>query len=163
MERQSAAAVSPPRILVLEDNYLLAGNVCDFLRECGLEPVGPVGSVDSGVELAQHEDIDAAVLDINLQGRMCFPICSELAKRHVPFMFLSGYAGSPLVPSEFRAARHIEKPFAPEEFQSVLQDLVGRRVQPGRGTHRLDTAFAQEVAHISGEKIVVFKDQDARR
>ncbi len=128
-----AAGTATARILVVEDNFLMAEVICDFVRSCGLEPVGPVGSVDSGVELAEHEDIDAAVLDINLQGRMCFPICSALAKRHVPFMFLSGYAGSPLVPSEFRAARHIEKPFAPEEFQSVLQDLVGRRVNGHSG------------------------------
>ena len=123
-----AVGSATPRILVVEDNFLMAEVICDFVRSCGLQPVGPVGSVEGGVQLAQQEDLDAAVLDINLQGRMCFPICSALAKRHVPFMFLSGYAGSPLVPSEFQAARHIEKPFAPEEFQSVLQDLVGRRV-----------------------------------
>jgi CheY-like chemotaxis protein len=124
------------RILVVEDNLLMAEVICDFLRSCGLQPVGPVGSVESGVHLVRHEEIDAAVLDINLQGRMCFPICSELLKRHVPFMFLSGYAGSALVPSEFQAMRHIEKPFAPEEFQSVLQDLVGRRVNGHNGNQQ---------------------------
>ena len=105
----------------------MAEVVCDFVRDCGLQPVGPVPTVEAGIRLACEEEIDAAILDINLQGRLCFPICSALAQKHVPFIFLSGYATTFLIPSEFRGVPHIEKPFAAEEFESVLQDLVGHR------------------------------------
>ncbi len=120
------ARAATPRVLVVEDNYLMAEVICDFVRACGLQPVGPASTVDGGVRLARDEEIDAAVLDINLQGKLCFPICSALAQKHVPFVFLSGYATSLLIPNEFRAVRHVEKPFVPEEFESILQDLVER-------------------------------------
>ena len=120
------AGAATPRVLVVEDNYLMAEVICDFVRACGFQPVGPASTVEGGVRLAREEEIDAAILDINLQGRLCFPICSALAQKHVPFIFLSGYATTLLVPSEFRAVRHIEKPFAAEEFESILQELIGR-------------------------------------
>ncbi len=120
-------ARTPPRILVAEDNFLMAEVICDFVRSCGLEPVGPAGTVEAGLLLAQDETIDAAVLDINLHGRMCFPICSALAERHIPFVFLSGYASLPMVPHEFRATRHVEKPFVPDELEAVLVNLVSGR------------------------------------
>ncbi len=116
-----------PRILVVEDSFLMAEVVCNFVRDCGLLPIGPAHTLDRGLQLARAEEIDAAVLDINLQTRRCFPICTELARRHVPFVFLTGYAGPPVVPSEFRARRYLEKPFLPDEFQSILFEMVGKR------------------------------------
>ena len=116
-----------PRILVVEDNFLMAEVICDFVSACGLEPIGPAATVETGLRLAVGDGIDGAVLDINLQGRMCFPICSVLTRRNVPFIFLSGYAGTQLVPNEYRSVRQIEKPFVPEDLETALQDMVARR------------------------------------
>lgn len=113
------------RLLVVEDNYLMAEVVCDFVRDCGMEPVGPGGDLESGLELAWHEKLSGAILDINLRGRPVFPICSVLTQRRVPFVFLSGYTPGVMVPHEYRAVPHVEKPFIAEEFREELDVLVG--------------------------------------
>jgi DNA-binding response OmpR family regulator len=128
-----AASNSAPRILVAEDNFLMAEVICDFVDSCGFQVIGPASSVESGRHLALEEEIDAALLDINLDGSLCFPICLVLARRHVPFIFLSGYSTTnQLVPGEFKGAPFVEKPFTPEELQPLLLDMVSSRV----GAHR---------------------------
>ena len=79
------------RVLVCEDNLLMAEVVCEFLRECGLEPIGPAGRLENGMQLARERGLDGAILDISLRGQLCFPICSILSARRVPLVFLTGY------------------------------------------------------------------------
>src|SRR4030095_4025621 len=79
------------RVLVCDDNLLIADVVAEFLRECGLKPMGPVGRLESAMEMARERALDGAILDINLAGRSCFPICAILAARRIPFMFFTGY------------------------------------------------------------------------
>src|SRR5262245_2794512 len=114
------------RLLVAEDNYLLAEVICDFLRECSLEPVGPAGRVDEGCRLAREQALDGAVLDVNLANRFCFPICSTLAARRIPFIFLTGYGQLSVIPTELRQAPLICKPFDTEEMTSALSGVLGR-------------------------------------
>lgn len=116
-----------PRLLVVEDNYLMAQVICDFIRDCGMEPVGPACDLEAGLELARQGNIVGAVLDINLNGRASFPICALLLRRGVPFLFLTGYSvhtARDLIPADFRLAAHIEKPFVAEQFRDELQHLV---------------------------------------
>jgi DNA-binding response OmpR family regulator len=118
------------RILVVEDNYLLAEVICDFIAECGLGFAGPSGDIDDATRLAREEAIDGAVLDINLRGRLCFPVCNILVKRRIPFVFLTGYTQLALIPNEFRSAPLICKPFDPDEMKTALDDMLdagGRR------------------------------------
>jgi DNA-binding response OmpR family regulator len=141
-----AAGNSAPRILVAEDSFLMAEVICDFVESFGFQVVGPASSVEIGRHLALEEEIDAALLDINLDGSMCFPICSVLARRHVPFIFLSGYsATNQLVPGEFKSVPFIEKPFAPEELQPLLLDMVSSRL----GAHR------QKEASVPSSRIAI--------
>jgi len=130
--KPSLFVVEPPRrLLVVEDNFLMAQVICDFARDCGFEPVGPACDLDAGLNLAWDERIDGAVLDINLGGRPCFPICSVLARRGVPFLFLSGYTPGAMIPNEYRSAAHVEKPFIAEQFRDELELLVhGARRAP---------------------------------
>ena len=65
------------RVLVCDDNLLIADAVAEFLRECGLEPIGPVGGLESAMQMARERALDGAILDINLGGRPCFPICTS--------------------------------------------------------------------------------------
>jgi hypothetical protein len=74
------------RVLVCDDNLLIADVVAEFLRECGLEPTGPVGRLESPMRMARERALDGAILDINLNGRPCFPICAILAARRIPFI-----------------------------------------------------------------------------
>ena len=113
------------RVLVVEDNFLMAEVVCDFLRDCDLEPVGPVGELAEAMELARTSGFDGAILDINLRGRFCFPVCSILLARRIPFIFLTGYGDRRLmIPSEFRGATFIDKPFEPSELKEVLAQML---------------------------------------
>lgn len=125
----SNSSIVRPRLLVVEDNYLMAEVVCDFLRECGMEPVGPACDLDAGLALAWEQDVAGAVLDINLCGRPVFPICSVLAHRGLPFIFLSAYAPGMAVPGAYRSVPYVEKPFTDERLRKALEKLLSGQGQ----------------------------------
>jgi DNA-binding response OmpR family regulator len=110
-ERMSPAAKSLAglRVLVAEDDYFIADEVCSTLREHGAEVVGPAPNVETGLQLVKSEQIDCAVLDINLQGDFAFGIASELRRRGTPAIFATGYDVSAL-PGEFSDCVRLEKP-----------------------------------------------------
>jgi CheY-like chemotaxis protein len=78
-------------VLVVEDEMLLAMLLEDSLADFGCDVVGPVGRVADGVRLANSERLDGAILDVNVGGTDVFPVARELAKRGIPFVFVSGY------------------------------------------------------------------------
>lgn len=122
----SADAAPRPRILIVEDNYLMAQEVGDFVRRCGYAVAGSAPSVETGLALLANGAIEGAVLDIDLGGEASYPICRELAARGLPFLFLSAYSPPhALIPPEFRAAPHVTKPFEPAQFEAALRGLVG--------------------------------------
>jgi len=112
------------RILVVEDSYLTAQSVCDLIVEDGYEVVGPVGYVDSGIRCVCENAIDAAIVDIDLHGKASFPICEQLAKRTIPFVFLTGYGRLYPVPAQFRTAPWLQKPLIDRELRIALAGLV---------------------------------------
>ncbi len=136
--RNAAAADSPSpclrdrrtwhggKILVVEDSYLLAEMIGDFLQDCGLEPVGPVGWLPQGCQLAGERALDGALLDVKLHEALCFPIAAILKARNIPFAFMTGYKECSSIPPEFRAAPLICKPFEEDELRAALA-LFGRR------------------------------------
>jgi CheY-like chemotaxis protein len=80
-------------ILLVEDEYLIAMDMADQLREAGATVLGPVGSVDEAIDLIDEHvhDLDAAVLDVNLGfGRTAYPIADRLAEIGVPYVFATG-------------------------------------------------------------------------
>ena len=112
------------KILVAEDNYLLGEVVCDLLLDCGLEPVGPAFRLEEAKELARYRALDGAVLDLKLGEHLCFPVCTILMAREIPFIFLTGYRASSAIPMEFRKAPLISKPFAIAEMKSALVAML---------------------------------------
>jgi CRP-like cAMP-binding protein/CheY-like chemotaxis protein len=119
--------LSKPKILVIEDNSLVADAICDLVRDCGCDVAGSVGYVHHGVQFLSDCTVDGAVVDINLHGALSFPICDELQRRKVPFFFLSGYAVQSNVPAQFRSARFLTKPVDTSQFRSALAEF---RPQP---------------------------------
>jgi DNA-binding response OmpR family regulator len=103
------------RVLVVEDEMLLAMLMEDTLADFGCDVVGPVARVADGVGLAQSERLDGAVLDINIGGAEVFPVACELAKRSIPFVFVSGYTSVKL-PKEWEGRPTLQKPFRPEDL-----------------------------------------------
>jgi CheY-like chemotaxis protein len=108
------------RVLVVEDNLLLAEVTKLLLEDSGCQVVGPAGWLQRGLELAEHEPLDGAILDINLHGEMSFPIAEVLRARGVPFVFVTGYEDRSIVPMAYRSAPRLDKPVADERLIEVL-------------------------------------------
>lgn len=122
----AAKSLDGLKILVVEDNFLAAEVVRDALEHNGCTVVGPVGRVADGLRLAEQEKLDAAVLDINLNGDRCFPIAETLKGRGVPFVFLTGYDSSTVIPAALRATPRLAKPVLEQQLIGVLGDLIER-------------------------------------
>jgi DNA-binding response OmpR family regulator len=112
------------RILVVEDNFLLAEVVGDFLTECDMEVVGPACGLNIGLVYAREAVLDGALIDINLNGRLCFPICDVLRERGIPFAFLTGYSDLALVPQRYRDVPLVAKPFEPMEMKTAIMAML---------------------------------------
>ena len=108
------------RVLVVEDNLLLAEVTKLLLEESGCQVVGPAGWLQRGLELAKHKPLDGALLDINLHGEMSFPIAEVLSARGVPFVFVTGYEDRSIVPLAYRSAPRLDKPVADERLMEVM-------------------------------------------
>jgi CheY-like chemotaxis protein len=79
------------RILVVEDEYVLASDLARFLESCGAAVVGPVGSVKEALALVERGPPDAAVLDVNLGADRVYPVADRLIAQGVPIVFATGY------------------------------------------------------------------------
>jgi CheY-like chemotaxis protein len=113
------------RILLVEDEYLIAEDLAVLLKEAGADVVGPAASLPRAMRLAADTDhFDAAVLDINLDGVAVFPLAQELRRRGVPMLFLTGY-GEPAFPDDYAATPRCIKPMAGlrvvEELSALLE------------------------------------------
>ncbi|ACL61227.1 response regulator [Methylobacterium nodulans] len=108
------------RVLVVEDEYFIADDLQRQFEECGAEVLGPVPRVEEALALiAATPQIDAAVLDINLQDEMVYPVADALQARGVPFIFATGYEKT-AIPARYAGVRHYEKPFEVACIAQVL-------------------------------------------
>lgn len=78
------------RILMVEDEPLIALMLAEWLTELGHEPIGPASSVSEAIGIISAEKLDAAIVDINLRGDRCDLVAEELARRTIPFVFATG-------------------------------------------------------------------------
>ena len=98
------------RLLIVEDEYLIAADLALTLEEHGATVLGPVGSVADAIALiAAEQTLDGAVLDINLGRERAWPIAAELRQRGVPFVFATGYDPW-IIPELYRDVPRCEKP-----------------------------------------------------
>ena len=99
------------RVLVVEDEVLVAITIAAEVEVAGALVVGPAFSVEEALALADAEPIDVAVLDINLLGEKVWPVAEALSKRRVPYVFASANAmGADAVPEPYAAAPRFDKP-----------------------------------------------------
>ena len=97
-------------ILIVEDDYIIADDMVQALKAIGIEVVGPVASVKAALALiTERGPLDGAVLDVDLQGEMVFPVADELVRRGVPFLFATGHNAA-VVPDRFAHVPYCEKP-----------------------------------------------------
>jgi len=110
------------RVLVMEDNWLIAEAIADSLRQAGVAVVGPVADTSRGMALARAAEIDGAVLDIKLADGHCFGAATILRLRGVPFVFLSGYQDADLIPYVFRTAKRLQKLQDLRDLPAIVQE-----------------------------------------
>jgi CheY-like chemotaxis protein len=111
------------RVLVVEDSPPIAELTCDLLRELGCIVIGPAGTMTAALDLAQQEEIDAAMIDINIRGSKVFPVAEILAQRDIPFLFTSGYAGGS-APEKWKNHPRLDKPYGDQDVRRELRKLV---------------------------------------
>jgi CheY-like chemotaxis protein len=109
-------------LLVVEDEYLIRMLLNDMVDELGYKVADAVGTINEASEIATHGDFDAAILDVNLDGKEIFPVAEILANRGVPFIFVTGY-GETCLPPSFRDRPTLQKPFQAFELKHYLETL----------------------------------------
>lgn len=110
------------RVLIVEDEMLVAMLIEDVILDLGHEVVGPAMRLEVALDVVEAENVDFAILDINLAGKQSFPVADRLADLGVPFIFASGY-GEAGLNERHREAQVVQKPFAPDEIASLLERL----------------------------------------
>ena len=112
-----------PRLLVVEDEYLIRMLLEDMLVDLGYDVAAAVGSIAEASEFAASGDFNAAILDVNVDGQQIYPVAEILAKRGLPFVFVTGY-GERSLPEPYRDRPALQKPFQAEQLKAMLDGLL---------------------------------------
>jgi DNA-binding response OmpR family regulator len=117
-----AAKLPAKRVLLVENDFLIAMTVAEQLDELGYAVVGPAYGLAEGCQLAADAPIDAALLDWNLDGRGAGAVADILIKRKIPFVFVTGYAE--IADAKYRAIPLLNKPFGIDNLGRTLEALL---------------------------------------
>ncbi|WP_286773641.1 MULTISPECIES: response regulator [unclassified Sphingomonas] len=109
------------RILIVDDEPLIAMLLEDILADLRCVIVGPAFDIPEAERLARSEAIDAAILDLNVEGRTSHSVAALLQARRIPFVLASGYDDGSLLPG---AGGTLNKPFRPHHVRAALEDCL---------------------------------------
>ena len=112
----------PRRIIVVEDEMIIAMLLEDMLADLGHTVVGVASRLDSALVLARTAEADMAILDVNLSGEASFPVAQVLSDRGLPFMFATGY-GALGIEAPFQDTLTLKKPFELADLERALDRL----------------------------------------
>jgi CheY-like chemotaxis protein len=107
------------RILVVEDEAMVSMLLEDMVLDCGGEIVGPVARFNDALELAHKAEFGVAVLDLNLNGTLSYPIAEVIRERGIPVIFATGY-GADGVLDRFSDRPTLQKPFSQQDFAEAV-------------------------------------------
>ena len=112
------------RILIVEDEYMLADELSRELEDAGAIVLGPVGTLEDAIDLIQSDEpIHGAILDVNLRGEMAFAAADLLIERGVPLVFTTGYDVSAL-PLRFSGIVRCEKPIDMRKVAAAIGRVI---------------------------------------
>jgi PAS domain S-box-containing protein len=115
------------RLLLAEDEALVAIDIKDMLVELGFEVIGPYSNVAQALAVVTTYDIDAAILDVNLGGELIFPVAERLIAKGVPFTFMTGY-GAEAIDERFAHCRVLQKPVQRQMLRNTF--VTSSRTSP---------------------------------
>ena len=115
------ASLEGVRVLLVEDEYLVASLIEEILETAGCIVTGPIPRLAEAVDVADRERCDAAVLDVNLAGERIYPVADILSRRNIPFVFVTGYG---VLPGEYANRPRLCKPFKMVDLLDTLSDIV---------------------------------------
>ena len=112
------------RVLIVEDNPVLAYDLQDLVSDIGVEPVGPALDLSTALQLARESALDAALLDVDLGGEYVWPLARELKEKQIPFAFISAECRGEMLPEAFRGAICLEKPAHTAEILQTISAIA---------------------------------------
>ena len=118
------------RILVVDDEPLVAMLTAEWVADFGHAPVGPAHTLGAALELVRTDDIDGAIIDVSLGRETAYPLAEVLAARSIPFAFATGHAAATLDQS-YPAVAVLTKPFALKPFEAAMETIVAHSGRPG--------------------------------
>jgi CheY-like chemotaxis protein len=124
-EQVSSVALAGKRLLIVEDEPLVALDLAAKLTDEGIEVAGPVSSAEEALRIIEATSLDGALLDANLHGHPVDSIAEALAQRGVPLVFVTGY-GRQSLPRAFASAALLPKPFSNDQLIEALIQLTAR-------------------------------------
>ena len=125
-ETQAVRHNGESRLLLVEDELVVGLFMQDLLKTIGYRPTDPIGRLSEAINAATHERFDGAILDMNLNGEIVYPLAELLTKQRVPFLFVTGYAPGGLDP-RFTQVQILQKPVVQDELAGALSQMLGSR------------------------------------
>ncbi len=121
----SETILAGSRVLVVEDEALIALDISDLLAEAGVVVIGPLSSLGDALAEAPTVEVDAALLDVSLARREVWPVAEILLQRRIPIIFLTGYASLAL-PEQFAVCPRMDKPVDATKLRAQLTETLRR-------------------------------------
>lgn len=112
-----------PRVLIVEDESVVGLHLTAILEDMGCEVIGPASLAITALPIALHKQLDAAVLDILLVDQAVTPVADALARKGVPFAFVTSYSRDYL-PRAHRDRPYIRKPFLDSDVRDTVKSLL---------------------------------------
>jgi CheY-like chemotaxis protein len=123
MQAMTDSTKAAPRVFIVEDEYLIRMLLEDMLADLGYEIVAAVGTIAEAADIATNAQFDVAILDVNVDGKEIYPVADILAKRGLPFVFVTGYGEGSLT-ARYRGRPALQKPFQSEQIKATLAGLL---------------------------------------
>ena len=116
--------VNGKRVLIVEDEFLVALSLQDHLASLGCLVIGPVTTLAAAIQVAESETVDVAILDVNLRGEMVFAAADILVERGVPIIFCSGHLANAQFPERHSDHMRVPKPYTAGMIVAALKDVL---------------------------------------
>jgi CheY-like chemotaxis protein len=110
--------VMPLRLLVVEDESLIAMMIEDMAEELGHTVVAKATNIREATNKIEAGEFDVALLDVNLAGEFSYSLAEMLQTRDVPFVFTTGYGAG--IEEKWRSCKILQKPFAEDQLKAEL-------------------------------------------